>query len=188
MQADTGEAKGEEAALDIVTWDKVAMEIQYACTVKKKGIEMPLAEILMEGFRIKDEKETVEGKEGKMDIKKLNKIIEDLKEDCGDGLLATDIWATADGQIITGHNSNPKAAALAARQREHINQALIDSKFPELDRYFLFHLKGDLVVMNISLGDYMWGVLFDEKKVQLGLILNVVLPKTLDAFQEAVAG
>jgi hypothetical protein len=42
--------------------------------------------------------------------------------------------------------------------------------------------------MNISLGDYMWGVLFDEKKVQLGLILNVVLPKTLDAFQEAVAG
>jgi CheY-like chemotaxis protein len=61
MQAETGEAKGDEAALDIVTWENVAIEIQYVCTVKKKGIGMPLAEILMEGFRLKDEKVEKEG-------------------------------------------------------------------------------------------------------------------------------
>ena len=56
MHAETGKVKGEEAALDIVTWDNVAMEIQYTCTVKKKSIGISLSEILMDGFRIKDEK------------------------------------------------------------------------------------------------------------------------------------
>ncbi len=63
MEAETGKAKGEEAALDIVTWDNVAMEIQYKCTVKKKSIDSPLAKILMEGFRIKDEQASVKEKD-----------------------------------------------------------------------------------------------------------------------------
>jgi hypothetical protein len=158
----------------------------------------------MEGFRLKDEKASAEKTKDKgvkkkdqidgdkkevvgMDVKKLNKIIEDLKEDCGGGLLATDIWSAADGQILAGHNMNPKAAALAVAQRQHINQALKDSKFPELDRYFLFHIEGDLIVMNIDLGGYLWGLLFDESKVQLGLVLNVIIPKTIAAFKKAVA-
>ena len=198
LQAEVGKVKGEEAALDIVTWDNVAIEIQYSCAVKKKSIGLPLAEILMEGFRIKDEKESVESKkedrsDGEqkevigVDIKKLNKIIENLKEDCGDGLLATDIWAAADGQVLAGYNSNPTAAALANKQRSNINQALKDSKFPKLDRYFLLHLEGDLIIMNMAIGDYYWGMLFDEKKFQLGLLLNVVVPKTTNALHEAIS-
>jgi len=139
MQAEVGKVKGEEAALDIVTWDNVAMEIQYTCTVKKKSIGSPLAEILMEGFRIKDEKaekESVGEKEEKMDVKKLNGIITSLAEDLGDALLTTDIWAVADGQSIAGYKSNPKAAALFNRMGKLLDNALQGGKLSGIDTHY----------------------------------------------------
>ncbi len=60
MDAEVGVLKGEAAALDIVTWENAEIEIQYICKVKKKSIGAQLAEILMEGFRIKDEKGGIE--------------------------------------------------------------------------------------------------------------------------------
>jgi CheY-like chemotaxis protein len=186
MQAETGEVKGEAAALAIVAWDNVAMEIQYTCTVKK-SIGLPLAEILMEGFRIKDEQESAKGKERKMDVKKLNEILQGVKKDFGDALFATDIWATADGQIIAGLNPQPAAAALFNRITLLINDALKTAKFPLLNRYYLLHLEGGKTSMAMQCGDYQWGILVDLKQVQLGLILNVEVPKIMDAIKEAIA-
>jgi hypothetical protein len=39
----------------------------------------------------------------------------------------------------------------------------------------------------MQFGDYQWGILVDTKKVQLGLLLNVFIPKTMDAIREALA-
>jgi len=43
-----------------------------------------------------------------MNVKQLNEIIKEVKEDLGDALLSTDIWAAADGQIIAGTTPQPK--------------------------------------------------------------------------------
>jgi hypothetical protein len=48
--------------MDIMAWDNGAIEIQYSCAVKKKSIGLPLVEILMDDFQIKDEKESVGSK------------------------------------------------------------------------------------------------------------------------------
>ncbi|OGP53162.1 MAG: hypothetical protein A2Y65_06680 [Deltaproteobacteria bacterium RBG_13_52_11] len=210
MQADIGEVKGEEAALDIVAWDNVAMEIQYTCTVKKKSIGLPLAEILMEGFRIKDEKESLEKSKDKsvkkedhidgkikevvkVDIKKLKKAMEALKEDLGDGLVYADIFSTRDGQAIVAHNPNPVADALFTS----ITAALIDAfntlaqtdkekaQPPKIGRYFQIELEDQKVATVIPLGDYIWGTLVDTDKVQVGLLNNVVIPKAIRLFEEA---
>jgi hypothetical protein len=122
-----------------------------------------------------------------MDVKKLEEIIKGLQKELGDALLATDIWTTADGQILAGINPQPAAAALFNRITSLLNDALKGSQFPLLDKYFLVHLEGDHIGMSMPLGDYQWGWLLDAKKAQLGLILNVVLPKTIDAINEAVA-
>jgi len=122
-----------------------------------------------------------------MDVKKLEEIIKGLQKELGDALLATDIWTTADGQILAGINPQPAAAALFNRITLIINDALKGSKFPLLDKYFLVRLEGGHIGMSMPLGDYQWGWLLDAKKAQLGLILNVVLPKTIDAIKEAVA-
>jgi hypothetical protein len=128
----------------------------------------------------------MKGKQGKMDVKKLNAIIKQLERELGDALLATDIWTTADGQIVVGLNPQPAAAALFNQMTVLINDALKAATFPLLNRYFLVHLEGNHIGMSMPLGDYQWGWLLDAKKAQLGLILNVIVPKTIDAIKEAV--
>jgi CheY-like chemotaxis protein len=187
MQAAAGKVKGEEAALDIVTWDNVVIEIQYKCNIKKKSIGLPLTELLMEGFRIKDEKGSVEGKEEKMDVKKINAIVKEVKEDLGDALLSTDIWTTADGTVIAGVNSNPKAAALMNQVGQELIKALTGAKFPSLEDYYILDLLDGKMMLCLFFGDYQWGMLLDAEKVQLGLLLNVVTPKAITGFKEAAS-
>ena len=87
-----------------------------------------------------------------MDIKKLNDALEKLKKELGDALVATDIWTTADGQIVVGLNPQPAAAALFNRMTALINKALKASTFPLLDKYFLVHLEGNHIGMAMPYG------------------------------------
>jgi hypothetical protein len=122
-----------------------------------------------------------------MNVKKLTNATKILKEDLDDALLATDIWATQDGQSIVGINTQPQACALFNRITNYLGEALKASGFPELGRYYFIDLAANHMVVVIPLGVFQWGILLDTSKIQLGLLLNVVLPKALDAFQEASA-
>jgi CheY-like chemotaxis protein len=55
--AATGELSGREAALEIVTWENVDIEIADGCPAVEPEIEAPLSYLLMEGMRLKDERE-----------------------------------------------------------------------------------------------------------------------------------
>jgi len=39
----------------------------------------------------------------------------------------------------------------------------------------------------IPMGDFQWGILIDGTKTQLGLLLNLAIPKAIGAFEEALA-
>jgi hypothetical protein len=123
-----------------------------------------------------------------MDIKKLNAIVEKVKKDLGDALIATDIWTTADGQSLAGFNPQPKATALMNQMVKRTNEALKEAKFPLLNRYFIHHLEGNHIATTTIIDDnHGWGILIDANKVQLGIFLNVVVPETMDAFKAVVA-
>ena len=122
-----------------------------------------------------------------MDVKKLEEIIKGLQKELDDALLSTDIWTTADGQILAGINPQPAAAALFNRITLLINDALKGSKFPQLNKYYLLHLEGGHISAAMQFSDYQWGILVDTKQVQLGLLLNVLIPNTMDAIKEALA-
>ncbi|HEY4576011.1 MAG TPA: response regulator [Thermoanaerobaculia bacterium] len=68
--AATGGLEGREAALEIVTWDHADIEIADVCPPVDPEIEVALSFLLMEGMRLKDERER--GKEsdltGEVDI------------------------------------------------------------------------------------------------------------------------
>lgn len=55
IAAETGELKGEEAAYNIISWDKSVIEIENVCKKKQKEMDKPLMQILMESSRIMDE-------------------------------------------------------------------------------------------------------------------------------------
>jgi len=122
-----------------------------------------------------------------MDIKKLNKLIDDLKKEFGDALLATDIWANADGQILVGYNSLPEAAALMNQIAQQIADTLKEADFPPLDKFTSFNLQGGHTTFTLVFKDYHWGMLFDTTKIQLGLLLNVIAPKCIEGFHEALS-
>jgi hypothetical protein len=123
-----------------------------------------------------------------MNIKKLKKAIEELKTNLGPGLLATDIFDSAEKQSIAGWNSNPQACALFGTITESMNNALSASAFPTLDKYYLLNLVSSKLVMVIPLGDYQWGMLLDKEQASLGLILNIALPNAISAFEDALIG
>ncbi|MBA4366955.1 MAG: hypothetical protein C0403_04880 [Desulfobacterium sp.] len=57
IAAETGLLHSDEAAFEIISWDNAVIEIEKTGHKKKREIKMPLMNILMEGLRIKDEKE-----------------------------------------------------------------------------------------------------------------------------------
>jgi len=211
-----GELKGEKAVLEVIGWGNAEIKLKELPKEKiSKRIEANLMSLIMEATRLKElslQEDKMEGasdvlsedvelegkkrnhkfiekqKEVNMNVEKLNAAVDLLKGDLGDALLATDIYGSADGQSIAGYNTQPKASALFCQVTAYLTKSLNDSGFPQLGRYYILDLADANIVVVIPLGDYQWGMLVDVKKAQLGLLLNVVMPKIIDAFEEAITG
>ncbi|MDY6823404.1 MAG: response regulator [Thermodesulfobacteriota bacterium] len=70
INAATDQLKSLEAAFEMLTWDQITIEIEGICRKKEKEIKQPLMNILMEGLKIRDEKES-EKKEAKTALRPL---------------------------------------------------------------------------------------------------------------------
>lgn len=121
-----------------------------------------------------------------MNINKLKAAVEELKQDLGPALISTDIWSISDGQGIVSYNSQPKACALLNKVSRDIESTMSDSDLPELNKYYLLDLIDDKMVIVIPLADHQWAMVLDKNHLQLGLLLNVILPKIVDTFEEAI--
>jgi hypothetical protein len=121
-----------------------------------------------------------------MNIPKLNEAIEILKTNLGESLIATTIAMTIDGQSIAGFNSNPKLAAVIVKLAKVINEITKIGGLPQLEKYATFDLQDEKVLIVLPLGDYIWGIVLDTNKTQMGLLLNIEIPAAIDAFAEAI--
>ena len=122
-----------------------------------------------------------------MNTEKLDEAIEVMKKDMKGGLIATDIWTVADGQSLSGFNTQPKAVALFNELTSNLVTSLKGSEFPALGRFYVVDLVGGVMACVIPLGEYQWGLLLDSTKAPLGLLLNVAIPNAIDRFEEAIA-
>lgn len=122
-----------------------------------------------------------------MNVKKLKKAVEVLKEDLDGALIATDIWPTGTGQSIAGYNTKPDATALFERVTDYIKKSLTGAGFPNLNKYYMIDLEGGalILVLQFETG-HQWGMLVDSAKVQLGFLLNIAIPNARKAFLEAI--
>lgn len=120
-----------------------------------------------------------------MNIKKLNNSVEMLKEYLGDSLLAYDIWMTNTGQSIAGYNTQPKATALFEQVTSFLKKALTGAGFPPLEKYYMLDCEGDSLILVLQFEKYQWGMLVAKSKIQLGLLLNVIIPNVTEEFLEA---
>ena len=57
VDAETSSITGEQAIYEMISWDEVTLELKFYNGQKKKRISKPLMSLIMEGFRLKDERE-----------------------------------------------------------------------------------------------------------------------------------
>jgi len=122
-----------------------------------------------------------------MNIPKLNEAIEILKTNLGESLIAATITMTVDGQSVAGYNSNPKLAAVMVKLVKVINDATKAGSLPQLGKYATLDLQEDKVLVILPLGDYVWGMVLDTNKIQMGLLLNIEIPAAIDTFAGAIS-
>lgn len=249
LDAKSERNSGMEAAVELLGLDPIEVEIREACPPLAGPAIGSLTEVLLEAFRIQDERRrqpaadadelSIEiqdernwdsmpedgsllldvleleepigdtslspqasqayaskfisittnrgAKEVDMNIPKLNKAIDSLRESLGMALISTDIFGAEDGQSVAAFNSQPAASAVFAQMTNQMNSALKDAKFPEIGRYYVIDLVDRKLVVIIPMGDFIWGILIDGTKAQLGLLLNLAIPKAIGAFEEALA-
>jgi hypothetical protein len=121
-----------------------------------------------------------------LNIQQLETAVDDLKTLLKDGLLATDIWDRATGLSLAGYNAQPAAVALFTQVTSELGSALSNSGFPALSRYYLLDLDGSATVMVIRHGDdLLQGMLLNNKRANLGLLIAVALPRMLEAVAKA---
>ncbi|MFO7952170.1 MAG: hypothetical protein R6U91_05130 [Bacillota bacterium] len=120
-------------------------------------------------------------------LEEFNKIINELKDDLGEGLVACDIWHSKDAQSLAGFNSQPKAVALFNEVTRMLDKTTNESDFPRLGNYYIVHLENDLLVVVVFFGDYQFGSLIDLSKTTMGILISVALPKLLKTLDEAVS-
>lgn len=123
-----------------------------------------------------------------INIEKLNAAMEDIKATLKDGLLAAEIWDRDAGLSFVSYNPQPIAVALFTEVTKMLKNTLADSGFPGLKRYYLLDLDNDHMVMAILHGDdILQGLLMNSKKINLGILMAVALPKAIESIVKARA-
>lgn len=120
-----------------------------------------------------------------IDTKILDSAVQDLRNVLRDGLIATDIWDRTAGLSLAGFNQQPVAVALFTRITTELESSLTDSNFPPLARYYLLDMEGNHTVAVINHGPLLQGILVDNKRANLGILISVAIPRMLETVTRA---
>ena len=114
----------------------------------------------------------------------LRRVVQIAQDGIGDALLSVDLFSSADGTSYVGVNSQPAVCALVSQVTERMTWAFSKGGLPPLGRYYTAELAGSRMLLVAPCGGLQLSLVVDTSRVQLGLLLNVVLPEVLVALEE----
>jgi len=214
-----GDLEGEEAAMEMISWEKVRININNDLNTNDvvRKIKKGLMSLLMESSRRKDESEwdhrletseevaendendpnttTVQDDEKKNSALdsfkvKLDECVEICKRDMGNALISVSVISMTNGKVLGGYNSSPETVILFNDITNFIKKILEKSSSEALGRYYIVDLlKDNQMLFSLLYGkyEYQWGIVFDNTEVQFGLFLNVIIPKIIKIFEDAIS-
>ena len=121
-----------------------------------------------------------------MNLQRLEQVVEDLRDDLGNPLVATDIWATDDGTSLAGFNPQPKATALFNEITRNLIKSLKDSEFPGLGNYYLIQLENNFSIVIVIQDHLQQGMLVDLSHTSFGILTYIVIPKVREGLKDAL--
>jgi hypothetical protein len=123
-----------------------------------------------------------------LDTAGLQTAIEAAQAALNGALVAADVCLAADGTSIVAYNSLPAACALFNQIATQMDRSLPRSNLPGLGRYLLAELADNQTVLFASAGSYQLCLVVDTSQIQLGMLLNLVLPEMLACLEAVQAG
>lgn len=122
---------------------------------------------------------------GALSAASLRRVVEIASDGLGDALLSADVYSSADGTSYAGVNSKAAGCALINQITERMMWSLGKSDLPPLGRYYMVDLADAKILLVAPCGAIQLNLIVDTARVQLGLLLNVILPEVLSALKDA---
>lgn len=120
-----------------------------------------------------------------MDIKGINKLIDDLKDNLGEGLLMSDISSFKIGSSVASFNANPKTAALVNKFSKYMVDMIAKAGVGNSLNYYAIEVEGGMMMYVLLANDYCWSILVNTNVVANGMMLVGVLPDCVDGLKKA---
>ncbi len=121
---------------------------------------------------------------GALNVAGLKRVIQIAQDGLADALVSADVFSTADGTSYVGVNSQPAGCALINQLTERMMWSLDKGGLPPLGRYYMAELVDGRMLLVAPCGGVQLSLVVDSTRVQLGLLLNVILPEVLSALEE----
>lgn len=125
-----------------------------------------------------------------MDLSILDSSWQEQQRFLRDGLLDGAIWSRQTGLAISSVGEvREDFIAMITQLLGDVDDTLSGSGFPSLNRYMMFNMEkaGVIVVVIQHDADIFQGVTLDPKRINLGMLFNVAIPKALAKVKEAKA-
>jgi len=123
-----------------------------------------------------------------MDAAALQRMLTSAQGALGDALQSFDIVLRADGTSVVAYQSSPAASAFLSQLTAQVQQALCKIGLAGLGRYYMAEIAGDGVLLVAISDTCQLCMSVDITRVQMGMLLNVILPDLLAQLNEACAG
>lgn len=121
-----------------------------------------------------------------MNIQKLNACMDLLRRDLGEGFVVASIITTEDGQLLVSTNQAHIAAATLLNEVTAVMEKALSTYPASLGQYYYIDVAGNMAILVIPFGAYQLSISINKQAVKLGLLINVVLPNIINAFEDAV--
>jgi len=112
--------------------------------------------------------------------------IKELKKTLKDGLLSTIIFDKDSEEIIMEYNYTPNSTKAYNSIIKHTLNIFREYKLDNIDKYMLFHLENNKILVILSIYNYRWTLLVNNNQVKLGVLLNIVIPNMRNKFQDII--
>lgn len=121
-----------------------------------------------------------------MNIQKLNACLDILRRDLGEGFVAACIITTEDGQVLVSTSQAHIAAATLLNEVTAVMEKALSTYPAALGQYYYIDVAGNMAILVVPFGAYQLSISIHKQAVKLGLLINVVLPNIINAFEDAV--
>ncbi len=120
----------------------------------------------------------------KLNSKKFETGITELKDILKDGLLSTVIFDKDSEEIMAEYHYIKDSVKVYNSVINKTLNIFRKNKLSNIDKYMLLHLEDDQTLVILPISKYRWILLIDNNQVKLGVLLNIIIPRLRDKFQD----